>query len=233
MKQLMIMCTCAENNGHKYLQNIREWYSHLEGIDADFYVINDGVISEEELKANNISSKINFVNLSPKLGRQNLSIFPGFCRSLSKGLEISQQYKYFAHIENDIKILNIKKLRKYLYKDGIYIGFSKRYLMIESSLMLVNNLNVRNRISEYYSNAYNQNKDHDVEVYLESELKKEGYEIAFIGERFDGAYKYLLKSRDYIAQYKYEFSPLLYWLLCNIITYKIYGFVKMIKRKFL
>lgn len=54
MKQLMIMCTCAENNSQKYLQNIRECYSQLEGIDADSHVINDGVISEEELKANNI-----------------------------------------------------------------------------------------------------------------------------------------------------------------------------------
>lgn len=74
MNQIVIMCTCTENNGQYYLRNIRNWYDHLKAIDADFYVINDG--SKEELSANGISEKYQFYKSTPILCRKSLSMFP-------------------------------------------------------------------------------------------------------------------------------------------------------------
>lgn len=195
------MCTCAEINANKYLKYISDWVKQFDGIDADLYVINDGYVSNEQLEAHKLSNKIQFVNLQPILGRKSLSVFPGFCRSFAKGLEISLQYEAFALVENDLKILSKKKFIHYLNKSGIYTGYSNRYKLVESSLIILNNNERRKELMEFYSNIENQNSNHWVENHIENSLKLKKHNFVFIGERYEGSPKQLLFCKDYIAQY--------------------------------
>jgi hypothetical protein len=197
----MIMCTCAEINADKYLKYISEWVKQFEGIDADLYVINDGYVSNQQLEAYKLSNKIQFINLQPILGRKSLSVFPGFCRSFAKGLEISLQYEAFALVENDLKLLSLNKFKRYLKKQGVFTGYSNRYKMIESSLMIINNKDKRKELYEFYTNETSQNSEHWVEIHVETTLKLSKKNFVFIGERYEGDPKRLRFCKDYIAQY--------------------------------
>lgn len=183
------------------LEIIYEWINQFDFIDADLYVINDGFVSEKQLSKYNLQNKVKWINLEPVLGRKSLSIFPGFCRSFAKGLEISLQYKSFALVENDLKVLSKNKFNRYLKKDGIFTGYSNRFKMIESSFMIINNIKKRRELFEFYNIESNQYSEHWVEKHIEKELNLNRKNFIFIGERYEGNPKNLIFCKDYIAQY--------------------------------
>lgn len=200
-KKAMIMCTCAEFNSEVYLKYVAQWIEQFKGT-IDLYVINDGEVCNQQLESSGILGKVHFVNLSPALGRKGFGIFPGFCRSLAKGLEISLKYKYFALVENDLKLLNTNKFRKLLYAENqCFSGYSRQNAFIESSLVIINDVRIREEIYRYYSIPENQFKDHCLERQLESFLQKGNYKKCFKGARYEGMPERLKFCKDYIAQY--------------------------------
>jgi hypothetical protein len=213
MKEAMIMCTCAERNSELYLKYIKDWIEQYNTIqyntiqyntiqyNIDLYVINDGYVSSRQLEEYGIKN-VNFINLCPALGRKSLSIFPGFCRSLAEGLKFSLQYKYFAIVENDLKLLSINKFNKLLHtKNRCFSGYSQQNKFIESSLLIINDINVRKEILSYYSIPENQFKEHCVEKQVEFFLQKGKYEKRLKGARYEGMPERLKFCRDYVAQY--------------------------------
>lgn len=71
---LLIACTCAENNYNFYFNRIRIWYDQLRSIqNADFKVFVDGEVTPPK---DLINEGIEFINLTPKLGRKDIHNFP-------------------------------------------------------------------------------------------------------------------------------------------------------------
>ena len=71
---LLIACTCAENNYNFYFNRIRIWYDQLLSIqNADFKVFVDGEVTPPK---DLINEGIEFINLTPKLGRKDIHNFP-------------------------------------------------------------------------------------------------------------------------------------------------------------
>ena len=71
---LLIACTCAENDYNFYFNRIRIWYDQLRSIqNADFKVFVDGEVTPPK---DLISEGIEFINLTPKLGRKDIHNFP-------------------------------------------------------------------------------------------------------------------------------------------------------------
>ena len=75
--KLMIFCTCAEFKKEHYLKRVSDWYHNLRQIkslqelEPDLYVMNDGVVTVEDLKAIDPSllhdPKLFIVNHTPML----------------------------------------------------------------------------------------------------------------------------------------------------------------------
>ncbi len=71
---LLIACTCAENDCNFYFNRIRIWYDQLRSIqNADFKVFVDGEVTPPK---DLINEGIEFINLTPKLGRKDIHNFP-------------------------------------------------------------------------------------------------------------------------------------------------------------
>lgn len=71
---LLIACTCAENDYNFYFNRIRIWYDQLRSIqNADFKVFVDGEVTPPK---DLINEGIEFINLTPKLGRKDIHNFP-------------------------------------------------------------------------------------------------------------------------------------------------------------
>ena len=71
---LLIACTCAENDCNFYFNRIRIWYDQLRSIqNADFKVFVDGEVTPPK---DLINEGIEFINLTPKLGRKDIPNFP-------------------------------------------------------------------------------------------------------------------------------------------------------------
>ena len=71
---LLIACTCAENDYNFYFNRIRIWYDQLRSIqNADFKVFVDGEVTPPKYL---IIEGIEFINLTPKLGRKDIHNFP-------------------------------------------------------------------------------------------------------------------------------------------------------------
>ena len=71
---LLIACTCAENDCNFYFNRIRIWYDQLRSIqNADFKVFVDGEVTPPK---DLINEGIEFINLIPKLGRKDIHNFP-------------------------------------------------------------------------------------------------------------------------------------------------------------
>ena len=71
---LLIACTCAENDCNFYFNRICIWYDQLLSIqNADFKVFVDGEVTPPK---DLINEGIEFINLTPKLGRKDIHNFP-------------------------------------------------------------------------------------------------------------------------------------------------------------
>ena len=99
MNNIMIWCTCAENNKEIYLQRVSKWYKQNKEIfkdyAVDYYSFVDGEITDEDkIKIDKELLEINFVNILPKLGRKSLAICDGWRRSFKTALEYGRKYDY-------------------------------------------------------------------------------------------------------------------------------------------
>ena len=156
MNNMMIWCTCAEDNKKVYLQRVSKWYKQnkefFKDYAVDYYSFVDGEITDEDkIKIDKELLEINFVNILPKLGRQSSFVFPGWRRSFKTALEYGRKYDYIIHIENDVKIEHIEKILEYLMKPGYWLGKIKEYGTPETAFMILNDKDQNEKIIDFYS----------------------------------------------------------------------------------
>ena len=193
MNNLLIACTCAENNAQLYLARIKKWYQQLKNIQADFAVFVDGKIDIP-----NDIQNISFYNLMPKLGRKTLDNFPGWKRSFKEELLYAKKYDYFVHIENDVYIQNLDKIISYFYKPGYYMSYSNRYHFPESNLMILNDKYQNQKLIDFYSIDENLHEN----ITFEQQLKKLiQYNIVFTSDRIEGKKDRIKAEYDFLCQY--------------------------------
>lgn len=225
MKNLMIWCTCAEDNKILYLKKVARWYQQnitTFGIfNPDFYCFVDGSITIEDLI--NIDKNllnINFINLTPKLGRKSLPEFPGWKRSFRFALEVGREYNYILHIENDLKILNAEKILNYLFKPGYYVGRNKIFDYFDTTIMILNNKELNEKFINFYSLDQNLNQN----IY---------FEHTFLNIVDNNAYQIFNQDEDYINQYNVlqnQEDKNNEYHIFSIFTSDLFNFVKVLAR---
>ena len=201
MSGLMIWCTCAEDNKRKYLKRVAHWYEQINTVFGKFkpdcYVFVDGVIAEQDKIAGPI-----FVNLTPKLGRSSVDVFPGWKRSLKAALQHGRAYKYVIHIENDVKILNTDKIFQYMKEPGMYVGVCKKYGFIETAFMILNDRDVNRRIVAHYSDENNL-YEHEFAEEVISRIAGKACNLVFDTDRMEDPDRFN-PNYDFVCQYAYE-----------------------------
>lgn len=202
--ELMIFCTCCEYNKEYYIKRVYNWYKQiLNNISLmryypDLYVFVDGNISNEDIiKINPELLKLNWINLTPMLGRKDIWRFPGWKRSFNTALNYGLNYNYLVHIESDILLLKPEKIISKFTDTGYFCGWCKTHKFIESSLMILNDKNNNKKLIERYSNINNLNESIDFERTLMHLFK---WNIIFNGDRIEGQQQRYKKDYDFIAQ---------------------------------
>lgn len=193
---LLISCTCAEDNFQKYFDRIQFWYNQLKTITyADFAVFVDGKVTPPT----ELSSKINFINLTPKLGRKTNNNFPGWKRSFREALKLANsEYDYYVHIENDVYIQNLKKIESYFKQPGYYMSYSNKYHFPESNLMILNDKQQNQKLIDFYSIETNLHENITFEQQLRRLIK---YNTVFTSDRIEGERFRIKPEYDFLAQY--------------------------------
>lgn len=193
---LLICCTCAEDKHEYYFDRIRKWYDQLKHISgADFKVFVDGSI----IPPNDLKDNIHFINLTPKLGRKSYGNFPGWKRSFLEELKLAnKEYKFFAHIENDVKFYNLPLIESYLRKPGYYMSFCDRHRFLESNVMILNDSIQNKKVIEFYSDNKNLNENIEFETTFGKLIT---YTKVFKSDRVDGNKSRIKSGYDFLAQY--------------------------------
>ena len=209
--QILCFCTCSKNNKEHYLKNIKHWRNQiLSNFDnIDLVVFSDGTIEQQ-------IDNVKIINLEPCLGRPTAGggHFPGWKRSFIQACKyfLNNNYKYFWHIENDIK-LNIEfnkdcinNIKSYLYSDGLYISFCKQYSFLQSAFMILNDKTFIKQMIEFYN--FNQILNETV-CFEASKLRMGNWNIVFNSMRLQNQFfvniaKKDLSKFDYFAQWNYD-----------------------------
>ena len=194
---LLIACTCAENNCNYYFDRIRKWYEQLQSIqNADFKVFVDGSVTPPEDLTN---KGIEFINLTTKLGRKTISNFPGWKRSFREELKLAnEQYDFFVHIENDVKIYNLPLIESYFRKLGYFMSYCSRHCFLESNVMILNDKSQNQKIIDFYSKPEHLNENIDFETSMGRLIT---YTRVFKSDRVDGKKDRIKDGYDFLAQY--------------------------------
>lgn len=153
----MVFCTCAEANQKHYLDKIKIWFERYKNFNADFYVFNDGKILEENRNFD-LNDAITVIEFDEAYGRPAVGscCFPGWKRSFAYAMEFSLKYDYVCHIENDVFIKDLEAFKTVLYtNDVISSTLCSNYNWIESSILILNNKSVREKL-------FNHFKEHNV-----------------------------------------------------------------------
>lgn len=209
--QILCFCTCSKNNKEHYLKNIKHWRNQiLSNFDnIDLVVFSDGTIEQQ-------IDNVKIINLEPCLGRPAACSghFPGWKRSFIQACKyfLNNNYKYFWHIENDIK-LNIEfnkdcinNIKSYLYSDGLYISFCKQYSFLQSAFMILNDKTFIKQMIEFYN--FNQILN-ETTCFEASKLRMGNWNIVFNSMRLQNQFfvniaKKDLSKFDYFAQWNYD-----------------------------
>lgn len=159
----MVFCTCAEANQAAYLDKIDVWYQYIHKyVDADFYVINDGVLFPSNRSRD--LGDLTFVEFPMVAGRQSIIAFPGWKRSFAAALKISKKYKYFGHIENDCFVKDITEFNNRLHRDKLVTtGWNVNHNFVEFTAAIINDPEVRNTLQVFYSDTNNQRRPENFE----------------------------------------------------------------------
>ena len=205
--KLMIFCTCTEYKKEHYLERVSNWYHNLKAIksleplDPDFYVINDGTITVDDIKAIDPSllkdSKVFVVNNTPMLGRLSDLSFPGWVRSFKVAMNIGlKKYDYIVHIENDVLLLHPDKIVSYFNKPGMYCSHWKGRDVIDSTVMIMNDKRAINTIMAFLNSKDNANC-----MLIEGIFTPLcDWKFVFNGDRLNGELSHLSMDLDFIAQ---------------------------------
>lgn len=206
-KKLMIFCTCAEYKKEHYLERVSNWYHNLKAIKSleplnpDFYVINDGTITVDDIRAIDSSlladPKLFMVNLTPMLGRLSDLSFPGWVRSFKRAMMIGlEKYDYIVHIENDVLLLHPDKIVSYFDKPGMFCSHWKGRDVIDSTVMVMNDKKAIKTIM-----AFLNSKDESNCMLIEGIFTPLGnWQFVFNGDRLNGELSHLSMDLDFIAQ---------------------------------
>lgn len=171
ISKCMIFCTCAESNQKHYLDKIKIWFERYKNFNADFYIFNDGKILSENYNFD-LDKSITVIEFDESYGRPNVGgcCFPGWKRSFAYAMELSLKYDYVCHIENDVFIKNLDSFKTVLYtNDVICSTVCENYGWIESSILILNNKLIRDKLFNYF-------KEHDIiysNICFEFELQKQ------------------------------------------------------------
>lgn len=153
---LMVWCTCAEKDCARYMARVSAWRRQLSYLDADFYAFCDGGLDGSVVRAPGVS----FIELTPALGRTSIPVFPGWKRSLHAAMGTSMKYRWCVHVENDCFVKDWRKFAEIAQTDGaVMAGYNPRYGFIESSVMVLNDVNVRKRLQDQYRDGTSWNED--------------------------------------------------------------------------
>jgi hypothetical protein len=153
----MIFCTCAESNQKHYLDKIKIWFERYKNFNADFYIFNDGKILGENYNFD-LDTSITVIEFDESYGRPAVGscCFPGWKRSFAYAMELSLKYDYVCHIENDVFIKDLEAFKTVLYtNDVISSTLCSNYNWIESSILILNNKSIREKL-------FNHFKEHNV-----------------------------------------------------------------------
>lgn len=177
----MIFCTCAESNQKHYLEKIKLWFNRYKNFEGDFYIFNDGKILEENLNFD-LDKSITIIEFDTVYGRPGVDTckFPGWKRSFACAMNLSLQYEYVCHIENDVFIKNLDSFKNILKtKDGIYSTICSNYKWIESSVLVLNNKTIREKLFNYFKEESAIFNNLCFELELQNQLNGN---IKFLGE---------------------------------------------------
>lgn len=196
MNDLLIFCTAAEKDSDLYRRRVERWRDQFAGIDADLLCVADGKFPTVE--------GVEVVSLHPPLGRPSPDshVFPGWKRSFAEGIMRGVGYKYLAHVENDVVILNMDKFLKVAKSAGVHCGWTAIYNFIETAILVLNDKERAYELAHYVAHRlYEDRTAESIAFTLCSP------QISFDGERCEGHIERIKVGHDYIAQHDYN-SPI-------------------------
>jgi hypothetical protein len=198
----MIWCTCAETHKERYLAKVEQWYKQVKTIFAhynpDYYCFVDGNLMKEDVYRPCFIG-LNFVILTPRLGRSTCVRFEGWRRSFKTALEVGRKYNHILHIENDVKILHTETIFNYVMKDGFYVGWCKSQGFVETALMILNDKELNEKLIEHYSNEVNIKYSDIIPERLVYDLSREQCHIVFETDRIEGISTRFNPNYDFIC----------------------------------
>ena len=193
MNQHAIFCTAAQKNHELYMGRVVKWYEAVRsmfGTDADLYCFVDGEVSDKPAL-----DGLQYVELTPALGRTSVSRFEGRKRSFGEALSRLAEYKWLMHAESDVKICKPEHIKEFWERDGLYGSVDEKYNFLESGLLILNDAGARSRLADHYTSDTGINE----EELFESQLRKYAFRTVFRSRRAEGEYVDP-GSYDYIAQ---------------------------------
>ena len=116
------------------------------------YIFNDGKILGENYNFD-LDKSITVIEFDESYGRPNVGgcCFPGWKRSFAYAMKLSLKYDYVCHIENDVFIKNLDSFKTMLYtNDVICSTVCSNYNWIESSILILNNKLIRDKLFNYF-----------------------------------------------------------------------------------
>ena len=153
MKDIMVFCTCAENNYQFYLARIDNWYTFCKDINADFFVFVDGVLPDQQKQKRQY---LHFVQHRQKLGLCSSEWWhSGWKRSVCSALKMGRDYKYIIHIENDVLIFNCQSVQKKIRTGKNICGWVQDGQYMQTAMMTLNDKQVNQKIIQYYADENN------------------------------------------------------------------------------
>jgi hypothetical protein len=193
---LLIFCTAAEQNSDLYRRRVERWRDQFKGVDADLMCVTDGKFPKID--------GVDVVAIQPPLGRPSPDshVFPGWKRSFAEGIMQGQEYRYLAHVENDVVILNMARFLSFAKTDGVHCGYTHIYNFIESAILILNDKGRASELAHYLAHRLYENRTAESIVYQICTPQ-----ISFDGERYEGHCERIKPGHDYIAQYDYD-SPI-------------------------
>lgn len=154
MNEILVFCTCAKNNKEHYLNNIKYWRDQLLNNfnNIDLKVFSDGQIQQK-------IQNVQIIGFQPVFGRDwKKGTFAGWKRSFIQACKyyLNSEYKYFVHIQNDVKFNNvykldsIKNIRRYLTMQGLYISQCNQHCFLQSAFMILNDRQFLKQMIQFY-----------------------------------------------------------------------------------
>lgn len=191
---LLIFCTGSERNAEQYRRRTIAWRDQFAGIGAHLLCVCDGSMGGE-------IEGVETVELHPALGRPSFdsSIFPGWKRSFVEGIRRGYGYRWTAHVESDVKILNMDRFLSVAKSEGIHAGYTHKYSFCESAIVVLNDRDKAIRLAAYLSSRlYANERAERVIEYVCSP------QFTLAGERCEGDSSRIKPEHDYAAQYDFN-----------------------------